>query len=51
MLQNDVIKCCKLMSPHSNEPATWGKCVSRRHIWQQELPVEHTEAVKIHGIT
>ena len=31
MLQNDVIKCCKIMSPHSNEPATWGNCVSRRH--------------------
>ena len=23
MLQNDVIKCCKMMSPHSNKPATW----------------------------
>ena len=31
MLQNDVIKCCKMMSPHSNEPATWRNCVSRRH--------------------
>ena len=26
MLQNDVIKCCKMMSPHSNEPATWRNC-------------------------
>ena len=33
MLQNDVIKCCKMMSPHSNEPATWWNCVSRRHFW------------------
>ena len=31
MLQNDVIKCCKMMSPHSNEPATWRNCVSCRH--------------------
>ena len=27
----DPFKCCKMMSPHSNEPATWGNCVSRRH--------------------
>ena len=33
MLQNDVIKCCKMMSPHSNEPATWRNCVSRRHFY------------------
>ena len=33
MLQNDVIKCCKMMSPHSNEPATWRNCVSRRHFF------------------
>ena len=33
MLQNDVIKCCKMMSPHGNEPATWRNCVSRRHFW------------------
>ena len=30
MLQNDVIKCCKMMSPHSNESAMWRNCVSRR---------------------
>ena len=33
MLQNDVIKCCKMMSPHSNEPATWRNCVSRRRFF------------------
>ena len=34
VIQNDVIKCCKMMSPHSNEPATWRNCVSRRHFWK-----------------
>ena len=41
VIQNDVIKCCKMMSsnvakmmsPHSNEPATWRNCVSRRHFY------------------
>ena len=35
VIQNDVIKCCKMMSPHSNEPATWRNCVSRRHFFKQ----------------
>ena len=37
MLQNDVIKCCKMMSPHSNEPATWRNCVSRRHFFTSNV--------------
>ena len=37
MLQNDVIKCCKIMSPHSNEPAMWRNCVSSRHFYVNSL--------------
>ena len=49
MLQNDVIKCCKMMSPHSNEPATWKNCVSRRHFYYFIVIKKLLDCVKAKG--